>query len=264
MPDSIPGFDTLRETEEVQIWGSGPDNNHQRFEQKIHIKSTVVDSGNTPTTTLRGGFVLARKTSDRLDYKYDPTATDGTQIPIGILEKHTTMLDRYGTAQDKVKNILKGGLIQNVTDLINYDFQALAVLLRTGFHLLQATPHGAAFLYQPVGREFKTADYTITSDDAGKLLIAATNAVNFTLPTLAASLVGFEVMLFNSGNNNMVVTAAADTIVYDDTANGKATTLTWSTANQKMGASVLMRADYDVSGTLSWFPLQIQRTVVAA
>lgn len=264
MPDTIPGFDTLRETEEVQIWGSGPDNQHQRYETKIHIKSTVTDSGNTPTTTLRGGLILARKTSDGLDYKYDPTATDGTQRPIGILEKHTTMLDRYGTAADKVKNVLKGGLIQNTTDLGNVDLMALAVLLRTGFMTMDAVPNGSAFLYHPVAREFKTADYTITAADNGKLLVAATNAVNYTLPTLAAALVGFQVQVYQSGNNNLVVTAAADTIIYDDTTGGKATTLTWSTANQKMGAGAILRADYDVSGTLSWYVLQPQRTVVAA
>jgi hypothetical protein len=265
MVGSLPGIRAVKETEEVQIWASGPDNNHKRFHTKAHIKSTVTDSGNTNnTTTLRGGNLIARKDSDSLDYLYSAAANDGTQGVIGLLEKHLPMFDRDGVAEDKIVGILNQGIIRSTADLVGVDKAALAVLLRMGFTLATAKPNGSAFLLQPVRRDFFTADYTIVDTDHGKMLVAATNAVNFTLPVLATVGPGFEVLLFQSANQNMVVTAAVDTIIYDDTTNGKATTLTFSTASQKMGASVLMRSDFDAGGTLSWYPLMIQRTVVAA
>jgi hypothetical protein len=264
MPDQIPGFELIVETIESQFTGAGRDNQHQQFETKVHIKSTAVDNGNTPNTTLRGGLLLARKTSDGLDYVYDPTANDGRQTPIGILARTTSMLDRYGVPVDKIKSALKGGLIQDVSKLIGADLSALAVLLRTGFHLMQAEPHGSAFLYYPVRREYKTANYTITAADHGKLLIAAgTGALTFTLPNLATVGPGFQVLLYNEKALDMVVSGAANSIVYEGGGN-RATTLSFNTAGQKMGASVLMRSDYDSAGVLAWYPLQIQRAVAAS
>lgn len=250
MPDAVPGFDTLKETEEVQIWGTGPDLNHQRFEQKVHIKSTSVDSGNTPTTTLRGGFLLARKASDGLEYAYDPDANDGTQLPIGVLEKHTSMLDRYGTAQDKVKVAMKGGLIKDITDLIGYDNQAIGVLLRTGFHLMQAEPHGSLFLPRHRKRQIKAADYTVVAADDGDLFLATTGAVTFTLLTKANGL-SFEFL--QTTDNNMVIASAgsADDILTIHDAG--ADTITFSTASQKIGSRIRVMCVYvDTAGALKW------------
>lgn len=265
MSDSVPGFKAIKETEEIQIWGSGPDNQHRRFHGKVDIKSTTVDAGNVPTTTLRGGFLLGIKDSDGLAYPYDPDGNDGTQMPVGVLEKHMSMLDRDGTVEDKFKAILLGGLLSNPSsDLVGYDKVAAAVLLRRGFKFMGVSPHGSNFLVHPKRRNFHAIDYTVLDADHGAQLVA-TAAVNFTMPTLADVGPGFEVWLFQAANTNMIVTAAANTILYDDTAGGPATTLTWSTANMKMGASVLMRADYaSAGGALAWYPLFIQRTVVAA
>jgi hypothetical protein len=250
MPDSIPGFEAIRETEEVQIWGSGPDNQHQRYEAKIHIKSTVVDSGNTPTTTLRGGFLLGRKGSDGLDYKYDPFASDGTQLPIGVLEHHTTMLDRYGTAQDKVKNIMRGGLIQNIADLINSDAQALQVLLRTGFHLMDPVPDGALFLVRYRKRQIKAADYTILAADNGDLFVSITGAVIYTLPTKA---IGLSFEFFQTTNNDMTVISAGsadDIMVKNDLG---ADSVAFSTTSEKIGSHARFSCiAIDTSGTLRW------------
>jgi len=249
MPDQTPGFDTIKETEEYQLWGSGPDNQHQRFTQKIHIKSTTVDSGNTPTTTLRGGFLLGRKASDGLDYAYDPDADDGTQVPVGFLEQGTTMLDRYGVAADKVKSILKGGLIQNTADLVGSDNQALAVLLRTGFHLMQAEPHGSLFLVRHRKRQIKSTNYTVVAADDGDLFIA-TGAATFTLPTKANGL-SFEFL--QTTDNNMVISSAGsadDIIAFGDAG---ADTVTYSTASQKIGSRCRVTCVYiDTAGTLRW------------
>lgn len=267
MSDSKPGFTALVSTEEVQLWAAGPDNNHKRFETKVEIGSTSTDAGNSPTTTLRGGIVMAKKDSDSKCYPYSAAATDGTQKVVGVLGKYLSMLDRFGTAEDKLSKLLTQGILKNPTvDLIGVDKVALAVLFRTGFTSALLEPHGSSFLLHPKTRYFKTADYTLLDADHGVQFIAdGSGAVNFTLPDLATVGPGYEVLLTNAANQNMVVTApVADTIVYDDTAGGYATTLTWSTGNQKMGAQVLMRSDYNAAGVLKWYPMMIQRTVVAA
>ncbi len=258
MPDNIPGFDALVESEENQLWASGPDNQHKRFHIKAHIKSTVVDSGNTPTTTLRGGRAISRKDSDGLDYLYDNDATDGTQSVIGLLEKHTNMLGRgAGAVADRFTKVLTAGIIRNLDELISVDKAAIAVLLRIGFTLAQATPHGSAFLMHPRTRYFDAgATFTLTDSDHGAMRIA-TGACNYTLPDLATVGKGYEVLLFNGAAATMVVTApVADTINTGDAAGGLSTTITFSTANRQRGGSVLMYVDYVADGgALAWYPL---------
>lgn len=268
--DSLPGFRTAVESEEVQVWYAGDGGNNQVVRAGLTgavIKSSVTDSGNTPTTTIRGGRLLAKKTSDGLLYLYAANGNDGTQEVLGVLEKHTSMLNDAGVAADKapVGGVLRKGLF-HLDTLLGYDLHALGVLARRGALLDKDSvgSFGAGFLEQARSIAFHAIDYTVLTTDHGKTL-KATAAVNFTLPALAAAMAGFTVRLFQCADANLVVTAAANTIVYDDTAGGLATTLTFSTANQKMGASVIMQAGYsDTSGTLAWFPLNVQRTVVAA
>jgi hypothetical protein len=265
MADSKPGFSAIKETEEYQIWAAGPDNQHKRFLIKADIKSSVTDSGNTPTTTLRGGFTLGLKDSDGLCYKYAADQTDGTQKVVGVLSKSLSMLDKDGTVEDKMTRILTQGIFKNPTvDLINFDKHVLAVLARIGFTNASLEPHGSWFGLHFKSRYFKTTDYTLQDSDHGCMFVA-TGAATFTLPTLATVGKGYQVMLFQATNNNLVVTGASNSIVYDNTSNSQATTLTWSTSSQKMGASVLMTVDYAAtSGSLAWFPTMIQRTVVAS
>lgn len=261
MADSIPGFSAIKETEESQIWATGPDNNHKRFEMKAHVDDGVVDAGNTPTTTLRGGLVMGLRDADGKVYKYDADATNGDQKVVGILPKHLSMLDRDGTAEDKFTKLLTAGIIKSVTDLIGYDKAALAVLARIGFTFAQLDPHGSAFLLHPKARYFKdgtalSGAYTVLDSDHGCMLVAVTAAMNFTMPDLATVGKGFSVLLFNAIDANMIVTAAANTILAGDAGGAPSTTITFSTANRKMGACVLMYADYaSDGGSLAWYPI---------
>ncbi len=256
MPDNIPGFNAMKESEEFQITGRGPDNYGARFHRKVHIKSTVTDSGNTGyTTTLRGGFVLAIKDSDGFAYAYDADANDGTQNPIGVLEQAVFML-LDGTATDRFSKVLGGGLLKDTAnDLIGEDKAVMAVLLRSGFQQMNE-PHGSSFLLHPRKRYFDTADYTILDADHGSMRVAITNAVNYTLPSLATVGRGFSILLYNAVDASMVITGAANTIIYGDAGGALSTTLTFSTANKKMGGTALMYADYGTDGaTLQWYVL---------
>ena len=257
MADSVPGITAIKETEESQIWASGPDNQHKRFEIKGKIKSTVTDSGNTGfTTTIRGGNVLGLRDSDTLLYLYDADANNGDQKVVGLLGKHTSMLDRDGTAEDKMIRVMTAGIVKNVADLLGSDKAAIAVLARIGYTFAQLDPHGSCFLMHPKARYFKTADYTLLDADHGNMFVAITNAVNFTLPSLATVGKGYSVLLYNAVDASMVITGAANTIIYGDAGGALSTTLTFSTANKKMGGTALIYADYGTDGaTLQWYVL---------
>lgn len=270
MSDSLPGFGAIKETEESQIWTAGPDNQHCRFLQKALIASTVTDAGNTPTSTIRGGQVLGLKDSDGKMYLYDADATDGTQTVVGVVPKHLSMLDKFGTAEDKLSRMLTAGIIKSSDLLLNgnaaADKAAIAVLYRLGFRIAQIDPHGSAFGIAFKSRYFKTADYTVLDADHGKAFYAAgAGAVNFTLPSLATVGKGFQAFFYNTVAQNMVITGAADTIVYGDAAGGYSTTLTFSTANKQMGGQALMVSDYvSDGGALKWFPYFLSTAVTSA
>lgn len=254
--DNVPGHGPLSETEEVALWAQGP--NGQTFHklEKAGIKSTVTDSGNTGfTTTLRAGKVLARKTSDGLLYAYDADADDGTQNAVGILGRYTPMVGPTGAVADRFTNIYTGGILKATDLLIGSDKAAVARLVRNGMRFGGLDPHGSQFGLHFKGRSFKATDYTVLDADHGWMLVA-TAAANFTLPTLADVGRGFQVLLFNAADTAMVVTGAANTIVAGDAGGAVSTTITFDTANRRMGASVLMYADYlSDGGALAWYPL---------
>lgn len=258
--NNVPGLTAAAFTDEVQLFETGPDNNHRWFDTPLTIKSTVTDSGNTPTTTLRPGTVMSVKDSDSLGYYYAGGANDGTQNARGIISQQTgfTMLESLlnPTAVNKFTHVRQGGILKGLSTsyLPNVDNAAAASLLRNGFIGAGLDPHGSAFGLHFKSRYFKTADYTVLTTDHGKMFIAATNAVNFTLPTIADAGRGFQVFFYNSVDANMVITAAANTIVYGDAGGALSTTLTFSTANKKMGGNALIYADYLVDGTtLAWY-----------
>lgn len=267
--DSTPGFTAIKETEEVQLWASGPDNQHCRFEAKAKMKSTVTDAGNTPTTTLRGGNVIALK-ADGLTYIYDEDASDGGQV-VGVLPKHLSMLDRDGTVEDKFTKVLTAGILKNPTgDLLNSSLHALGVLFRRGFRTAALEPHGSQFGLFFKNVEFKNGTtlsgaYTVLAADHGKMLVATTAAMNFTLPTLADVGPGFQVFIYNAVDANLVITGAANTIITGDAGGALSTTITFSTANAKMGAHALMVSGYaGEGGSLGWYSLMVGRTPTTA
>lgn len=240
------GMTALYETEEVQVTMSGPQGQTQIIEgQGVQIKSSVTDSGNTPTTTIRGGNLLAQKASDDLLYLYDPDATDGTQLPVGVLPAHLSMLQN-GTAVNKGVKWLKGGILK-VAQLLGLDYHARAVLLRSGFHFDSVQPDGAAFLVHHRKAQQTATDVTVTAADNGDLFVA-TAAATFTLPTKAHGL-SFEFL--QTADANMVITSASSSDDIIAKGDAGADTLTFSTSSEKIGSRVRISCIY-VGADLKW------------
>lgn len=88
----------------------------------------------------------------------------------------------------------------------------------------------------------KTADYTLTAADSGGVFTTtgAAGAVNFSLPAVATS-TGFTYSFVNTVDQNMTITAPAGTLVALN--NASATSIAWSTAGEKIGASCTVICD---------------------
>lgn len=242
---SGPGFEAVRETEEAQVWFSGLFNEFDLFIKSCDFDSTNTDPGNTPTSTLRGGLVISEDTSTGLCFVYDADANNGRQCAVGVLPQPIDMLDADGTAEQKNNiAILTHAAILDAELLGDFDAAARAQLIRRGFHFDDNL--GEAFLNHPKCTQDQTGNRTVTAADSG-IEFLCTNAVNFTLPTIAN---GLAFVFRQLSDTNMVITSAAgnDIVALNDVS---ASTITFSTATELIGAGVEIRAVF-FGATLKW------------
>ncbi|HZN32775.1 MAG TPA: hypothetical protein VFB80_03120 [Pirellulaceae bacterium] len=239
---NAPGFQAATEAAENEVTWSGRAGQDLIATKKITIVSTAVDAGNTPTTTLRGGNLLAIVAATGKIDTYSPDANDGRQIAAGILEKAQDMLV-LGVATDRFTQMLVHGLVRE-GELLNLDPRARQQLGRR-FTFDRETSPQAGVLMHPRGVYRKSANYTVTADDNG-LLFLADAAVTFTLPTKAN---GLAFRFAQTANQNLVIAGSAD-IVHKNSA--AASSVTFSTANEKIGSHVLVECLYTAAGTLRW------------
>lgn len=242
-----PGFTGSLETVERNIyWGSDPTKKIER--QTITITSGATDSTNTPTTLLRAGLALGKITATGFYTAYSPTATDGSQFAEGVLEVEVNMLDPYtGAVATRVNNLVISGPVK-AGAVANLDYVSRKQLSASGiiFDDNRTAGFGVPFL-KTVS---KAADYTVTAADNGTLFLATTGAVNFTLPTLAA---GLHFIFYNTVDAAMAILSAgsADDIITDgDLA---ADSVTFSTANHKIGGAVMFVANDAGTKWLTFF-----------
>lgn len=151
------------------------------------ISSAALDPTNTPTTTLRPGLVMGVITATGLWTNYSPTATDGSQVAMGILGVGMPMLDPFtNTTQTKVWGMIVGGPIQ-AKWLIGLDNQARADLASRFIfddnYLGNALFPVQKFVTKIADYAVLTTDNLTTFDNTG-----AVGAVNFTLPAIVNGL----------------------------------------------------------------------------
>jgi hypothetical protein len=249
---ATPGIGSITETTERIIWW-GREENLLYVSNRL-IDSTTVDSGSTPTTDIRSGTVLGRKTSDGNYYPFNPDATDGTEIVEGVLLRDISMLDANGVAEDKFAHILLSGPLKSAQLFIegsafvgkNGEEVARRQMVTSGRFVLDDELEGrGAYLGLPLNEVNKAASYTVLAADNGTLFTMSLIST-FTLPTLSAGL-AFE-FLSTVDANMLITSAAGNDIVYEDDA--AATTITFSTGTEKLGAHIQVFANS--AGTL-WY-----------
>jgi hypothetical protein len=249
-PGNAPGFQAAIEAQEAEILWSGRKGQDLAATKKVALLSSAIDSGNTPTTTLRGGNLLGIVDSSGKLNTYSPDATDGRQIAVGILEHAQDMLVN-GVATDRFTQMLVHGLVRE-SELLNLDPRAKQQLGQRFFFDKETSPQ-AGVLMHPRGVYRKSSNYTLTPSDNG-LLFLATAAVNFTLPSKQN---GLAFRFAQTADANLVITGSADIIAK---GNAAATTVTFSTANEKIGSQVLVECVYVGTGTLKWLVTNLGAT----
>lgn len=206
----------------------------------VAIDSAAVDSLNTPTTELRTGLMMAQITATGLYKKYDPTATNGLQFPVGPLWEERNMLDYSATARQCTAQIVIGGFIV-ASQIIGLDARARQLLYGRIVFDDMIVGHPPGF-FGPIA---KTGNYTVLAADSGYLFTntGAAGAVIFTLPTTIAA--GFRARFQVTADQNVTVAAPANKLITFN--NLAATSVAFSTAGNRIGAGVEIIANEDAT-----------------
>jgi hypothetical protein len=239
---AIPGFQAAQESEETQVTWSGRNGQTLAATRKAILASGNTDSGNTPTTTLRGGNLLAIDDATGEAYLYDPDASDGKQIAVGVLENAQDMLQN-GTATDRFIQMLVHGLLKE-SQLQGLDPRARQQLASRFLFDKHVSQCGGELMH-PRGVYRKNSHYTVLDTDNG-LMFIATGAVNFTLPTKQN---GLAFRFLQTADNTMAIIGSSDIIHKNSVASSS---VTFSTSSEKIGSHVLVECVYTGTNTLKW------------
>lgn len=238
---NAPGFAAAVESEQAQISWSGRQGQDQIVTQRALIYSASTDEDNSPSTTLRGGLVLAIRDTDGKVTTYTPDANDGSQIAVGVLEQHQDMLVN-GVPTERFTQMIVHGLVRE-GELLNLDTRARGQLSRQ--MVFDRKPLSPAPLLAPRGVYRKTTSYTLTAADNG-LLFLVSGAATFTLPTKAN---GLAFRIVQTADNDLTIAGSSDLI---HKGNAGASSIAFSTSGQKIGSQVLIECVYTASSTLKW------------
>lgn len=238
-----PGLRPRRTSDESQVLWAGRGGQDGAAVRQGTLASTAVDSGASPTTSLRPGLVVALHGTTGKFLPYDPDANDGTQIAVGILERGQDMLVD-GVATDRFTHFLVHGFVKE-GELIGLDPRAKGQLARR--FLFDRDPvNGADALLRPKGVARKSANYTVTAADNG-LLFLASAGVTFTLPTKQN---GLAFRFVQTADASLVINGGASGVIHK--GNAAATTVTFSTTSEKIGSHALVECVFVDTDTLKW------------
>jgi hypothetical protein len=148
-----------------------------------------------------------------------------------------------GVATDRFTQMLVHGLVRD-GELLNLDLRAKQQLGLRFLFDREVSPQ-AGVLMHPRGVYRKSSNYSVVAGDNG-LLFIATAQVTFTLPTKQN---GLAFRFMQTSDNNMVIAGSSDIIAKN---NASASSVTFSTANEKIGSQVLVECVYVNTSTLKW------------
>jgi hypothetical protein len=219
------------------------------------LKGVVVDgtnasdAGNTPTTELRHGLLMAIVSNKAVHYQ--PNAATGAEKVIGFLWEPRSTLDSDATARDCLGQLCVCGPVKNGS-LLLLDQQARAQMYNR--FIFDDDIVGNSMGWQRVIA--KTADYTVLSTDNNTIFTnkGATGAVNFTLPTIAK---GLRFRFFVEADQTLTLTSVPSDslVVFNDAA---ADTIAYSTASEKIGGGFEVVANSDATKWLVFVHLGIE------
>lgn len=254
---SQPGFTTQISTHEASILWQNMFYEQPAIALDNTIVSTAADSGNTPTSTLRAGLVMA-KDANGLWTPYDADSLGVSSYARGVLGQTTSMLDGITGSNTNRQAIIyrAGGARVKAAGLVNLDYQSRWQLECQGFEFDDGPSRKTGW------HQTKTADYQVLVADNGCVFnrYGDGDAINFTLPAIE---VGLIYHFFSGADQNLVITSTEgnNIVTLNDLA---ATTATFSTSSNLIGAQATVRSVYKAASTLVWELIAPQGTVTAA
>ncbi|HUW47837.1 MAG TPA: hypothetical protein VMW36_03730 [Patescibacteria group bacterium] len=173
------------------------------------MDSAAVDSGNTPTTLIRGGNVL----SLAADGEVTPYTTTGNLPAIGILASDVDMLESGSAVQKWVKPFVKGNV--RYSELLNITPRAARQLCQRGFVFDE--PHYNVTGDSTASKLVVTADLplTATAADNGTLFVVI-NAGTINLPAPSALTDGLYFYVAKGAAGAVTVGGGASSILLPD------------------------------------------------
>jgi hypothetical protein len=248
----IPGIGDAEFSEERNVVWSGRQSQTLVATRAVMLDSTCVDSGNTPTTTLRAGNLIALDDATGRGFIYDPDAADGKQVVLGVLEKTVDMLQN-GVATARLVEVIVAGRVKQGM-LIALDPRARVALAgRIEFDQEWTNSGGHLLLPRSVYR--KAANYTLTAADHGAHFVA-TAAVSFTLPTKQN---GLSFRFTQIADANLAIVGSSDLVVVNNAA---ASSVTCQTSSEKIGSQLLVECVYTAASTLKWIVTNLGGTTL--
>jgi hypothetical protein len=219
-----PGIRAIQETVEADVWFAGHNfSGLVTSSSGVKIAAENRDATNSPDTTLIGGNVFGTDSNDE-QLVYDPSGTDGSQIPWGILPKALDLLESNTPVDRGLLGLIQAGHIKSSRLSATIDPAAWAMLVRQGI-FPDYRPIGAAGLVHPMGtvRDLTGADPTLTVAHNGQLRVNL-GANAYVLPAAVAAVHGMSVEFLHAGGaaeEMSISSAASDIIVFGDlTADG--------------------------------------------
>jgi hypothetical protein len=248
----VPGLGDAEYSSDPNVVWSGRQSQTLVATRAVMLDSTCVDSGNTPTTTLRAGNLIAIDDATGRGFIYDPDATDGKQVVLGVLEKSIDMLTN-GVATARLAEVVVAGRIKQGT-LLGLDPRARAALAgRIEFD--QDWTNGGGHLLLPRSVYRKGSNYTVTAADHGAHFIA-TAAATFTLPTKQN---GLSFRFTQIADANLAISGSSDLIVLN---NAGASSVSCQTSSEKIGSQLLVECVYTTTSTLKWIVTNLGGTTL--
>lgn len=202
----VPGFRAARWSGVSQIYRAGIDGETQITQNAVILDGDAVDSGNTPTTTLRGGCIILKRDSDGKGIKY---ATGTAGVIAGILPAHQTMLDdQGGLTVDKWVPLFTGGLIRE-DELVDSNHYLLARLHAMGFKFTDPQLTASVNAFTPILQE---TPVTLTEADHGRLY-ESTVDVTITLPATPSEGLSYEFRTLTTTGGKTITLDGASNIM---------------------------------------------------
>lgn len=247
----VSGVGSALSSVEKEIFWGGDDSRNAAVFASATVSGAARDSGNSPTTELRPGLLMGKISASGKYAQYDPTATDGTQIALGVLTEALRMTDYDANNADRQYRMCVGGNVRT-SELINLDDRARAQMgphFRFDDDLVGRSGRGTPYTDEALA----SATQTLVAADNGKRIIY-NNAATGTITLPAVTTYGFKIWVLNGVDQDLTIASAeGDNLI--GVGDLSADSVTLSTASEKLGVQLVVE-QVMIGSTPKWFAYQ--------